>query len=236
MSFTDEVYPNAPLVEVVFEIRFPGELVVECERHRFWQNLREQYPKILVPHASADQALALVPYRFKSEDENLTISIALNRLSLSIRNYQGFAEFKKEITRVFDIFGDTYGIGKLNRVGWRYVNIIPYVREDDLIPLQRLLTLGFKVPKSVPERFDALNFSFNAKRKEGTVTIKVESLIKEDGGQEALLLDFDYGKEDPDLHFNKYKSYLEEAHSFTRELFEDFITGEYREFLRGNIL
>ena len=30
-----EVYPNSPLVEVVCEVRFPGELAIDCRTDEF---------------------------------------------------------------------------------------------------------------------------------------------------------------------------------------------------------
>jgi len=44
-----EIYPNSPLIEVIFEIKFPGEPVVECRRDIFYELVREDYPKVLVP-------------------------------------------------------------------------------------------------------------------------------------------------------------------------------------------
>ena len=74
-EFNSEVYPNQPLVEVVFEIRFPGEVRVECERHLFWEKIRDDYPNVLVPHAQTDKAMALMPYKYLA------------------KNYYGFIKF-----------------------------------------------------------------------------------------------------------------------------------------------
>ncbi|MCK5244887.1 MAG: TIGR04255 family protein, partial [Desulfobacterales bacterium] len=46
-----EVYPNSPLVEVVCEVRFPGELAIECRRDEFYEKIRDRYPTILFPKA-----------------------------------------------------------------------------------------------------------------------------------------------------------------------------------------
>ena len=57
--------------------------------------------------------------------------------------------------------------------------------------------------------------------------------------EEALLLDFDYGKvpsKEVSLEFKNVPDYLYEAHHKTRELFEEFITDDYRQYLKGDVL
>ena len=39
MQNQNEIYPHAPLLETVFEIRFPGELSVECRRDVFFMKV-----------------------------------------------------------------------------------------------------------------------------------------------------------------------------------------------------
>jgi uncharacterized protein (TIGR04255 family) len=236
--FTDEVYPNSPLAEVVFEIRFPGELQVECERHLFWEKIRREYPAIRVPHPNPEKALALVPYRFDRLDKEMTVMVAMNSLTLSALKYPGFKEFKKELIRISKIFGETFKVKKLSRASWRYVNVIPFVRENGLIPLGQFLKLGFKLPSSIPERFKTLSLAFDVETKGGRITTRLETLIREDSKQEAILLDFNYGKDvaQADLCFADVEKYIDEAHTFTRQLFEDLITDEYRQYLRGDVL
>ncbi len=237
-SFTDEVYPNSPLVEVVFEIRFPGELQVECERHLFWEKIRKDYPSIRVPFPEPGKAMALMPYKFDRKDKEMTVMVAMNTLVLSARKYPGFKEFTKEFLRISNIFGETFKIKKLNRAGWRYINVIPFVRERGLIPLHQFLKLGFQLPTSIPEHFKTLDLGFDVETDGGQITTKLETLIRQDSKQEALLLDFDYGKDGTkkELHFANVEKYIDEAHSFTRQLFEDLITDEYRQYLRGDVL
>lgn len=235
---SSEVYPNSPLVEVVFEIRFPGELQVECQRHLFWERIKDDYPTIKVPHPTPEKALALVPYKFVRKDKQMTIMVAINSLALSATTYPGFKEFKKEFLRIHNLFGETFKLKKLKRAGWRYINVIPFVREDGLIPISQFLKLGFKLPSSIPERFKALSLTFDAKTEGGSITTRLDTLVREDGGQEAILLDFDYGKDGNgnELRFSDVEKYIDEGHSFTRQLFEDLITDGYRQYLRGDVL
>lgn len=237
-SVTDEIYPNSPLVEVIFEIRFPGELQIECERHLFWERIRKEYPTIKVPHLKPEKAPALLPYKFDRKDGEMTAMIALNSFALSALKYPGFKEFKKEYLRLYKIFGEVFKIGRLNRAGWRYVNIIPFVREQGSIPLNHFLNLGFKLPECIPERFQTVGLEFVSRLEGATVTTKLNTLINDDTKQEALLLDFDYAIESSatNLELSNVENYMDEAHKFTRQLFEDLVTDEYRQYLKGDTL
>ncbi|GAG28299.1 unnamed protein product, partial [marine sediment metagenome] len=75
------LYPNSPLAEVVFEIRFPGEPAVECRRDDFFALVRQDFPKVWVPNIEAGQAVALQSYHFKSEDDKETLMVAINRFA-----------------------------------------------------------------------------------------------------------------------------------------------------------
>ena len=240
MSTSSEIYPNQPLVEVVFEIRFPGDLGVECEKHRFWNKIRNEYPKVYVPRSAPDEAVALMPYKFRSEDGHTTVMLALNSFAVSSSRYPGFERFREEVIRLYELFSDIYSISTVTRIGWRYINVIPFVRENGVIPLDRYLLLGFKIPNSIPERFKTLSLTFESSGTNGvSIITKLDTLKRSDKTEEALLLDFDYGrtgKDGKDLQFKKVPAYLDEAHANTRQLFEDFITDEYRQYLRGDTI
>ena len=66
-------YPNSPLVEVVFEIRFPDEPSVDCKRDVFYEKIRGSFPRVLVPTTKEGGLAALEPYRFESEDKTMTV-------------------------------------------------------------------------------------------------------------------------------------------------------------------
>ena len=240
MTYSDIVYPNQPLVEVVFEIRFPGDLIIECEKNKFWNLIRDEYPNILVPQSQPDQALALLPYKFRKADGSMTVMVALNSFAISVSKYPGYKVFEKEILRIFELFQSVYQIEKLNRVGWRYINIIQFVRENNVIPLDKFLTIGFKIPSSIPEKFTKLNLTFESLTEDGaSIITDLQTIEKTGANNEALLLDFDYGRMCSSTHqliSKKVPEYLAEAHDKTRQLFEDFITDEYRQYLKGDVI
>jgi len=233
-----DIYHNSPLIEVIFEIKFPGEPVVECRRDIFFDFIREDYSKIFVPQAKEGSFVALEPYHFEKEDRSSGIMLAMNKFSYYCRKYPGFALFKKEVIRLLEMFKKTYPkINTLNRTGFRYVNIIPFTREDGIVPLDRFLKVKLQMPTTIPERYKNISVGFIAKTNGGSITTRIETLFSADKSGEAILLDIDYAKEKEEgLSVANVKKYLEESHTYSRQLFEDLITDSYRMLLRGEAI
>lgn len=229
------IYPNSPLIEVVFEIRFPGELRVECNRDIFYEKIREHFPNVLVPSVKDGGFPALEPYRFESEDTLTGMMIALNKFAYYARRYPGYGQFSKEVLRWVTEFGKIYKVSKLNRSGLRYINIISFSRESGVIPLNRFLKMRLDLPEVFPDNFENLSLVFISKTEWGAITTKIESIITADRSHEAILLDFDYAKE-KDLTIDSVAQYLEESHAHTKRVFEQLITDEYRQYLKGDTI
>lgn len=231
-----EIYPNSPLVEVIFEIRFPGEPVVECRRDIFYELVRKDYSKVLVPPTKEGSFVALEPYRFEKDDGSSGIMLAMNKFSYYSRKYPGFDQFKTEALKLIGKFRKAYPkITKLNRTGFRYVNIIPFTREEGLIPIEQFLKVGLKVPSVIPEKYNKISIGFISEADGDSVTTRVETMTTADQTGEAMLLDIDYAKEKK-LSIGSVKTYIDNSHKCARQLFEDLITDNYRMFLRGESL
>ncbi len=228
-----EIYPNPPLVEVIFEIKFSGEPVVECKRDIFFDLIRKDYSEVFVPQTREGGFIALEPYRFEKEDRSSGIMLAINRFSYYCRKYPGFTVFKKEVIRMIDMFRISYPkISTLNRTGFRYVNIIPFTREEGIVPLDKFLKLRLQLPTTISERYKNINIGFISKTNGGSITTRIETLLAADKSGEAILLDIDYAKEEG-ISINNIKKYLDESHTYSRQLFEDLITDNYRAYLKG---
>ncbi len=227
-----EQYPNQPLIDVAFEIRFPGDPAVECRRDEFFSLVRDKYPNVYVPKLQAGDAPALALYHFKQEDGQATIMTAINKLAYSTKQYPGFDAFKTEVLRIVELFGANFKIGKLTRTGLRYINAIPFVPKGGSIPLREYLKVEFNLPPPVKDDFKTLNFTFASPIGNGIITMRIEHMLAEDKSHEAILLDFDYAMQN-ELAFDKIESYLIESHAVTKQMFESMITDEYRNYIRG---
>lgn len=231
-----EIYPNSPLVEVIFEIRFPGEPIVECRRDIFYEMVREEYSTVLVPQTKEGSFVALEPYRFEKKDRSSGIMLSVNKFAFYCRKYPGFGECKKNVTKLIRNFRSAYPkIDKLSRTGFRYVNIIPFTREEGFVPLDRFLNVRLQIPTAIPEKYTNISLGFISKTGGGSITTRVETLLAADQSGEAILLDLDYAKEEG-LSIKNINKYMDESHNYSRQLFEDLITDNYRMFLRGETI
>lgn len=235
MSKKNEVYQNAPLVEAIFEIRFPVEPAIECNRDKFYEKIRKIYPKVLVPKSFKGRAAALEPYKFEREDNTSGVMLSINNLAVYTRKYEKFALFQKETMEMLSIFQGLFKIQNLDRIGLRYINIIPLTRENNIIPIQSYLNIHVSLPKSIPTDFKSLNIIFVSQTKVGTITTRIEPVISQDQTKEVFILDFDYAKKD-NLKFDLIEKYLNESHNHTKYLFEELITEEYKKVMRGEVI
>lgn len=230
----DALYPNQPLTDVACEVRFAGEMQVECERYRFWDDIRAAYPNVLVPLANDGQPLALQHYRFRADDGVRTVSVALNSFAFSESKYSGHKSFIAEFERLIGIFRKTYPrLGKIKRIGWRYINVIPYSRENELVPLRRYLKLEIPLPSKIFDHTSAIDLSWTGKCFDGEVVLHINSLEKKQSKQEGLLVDIDYGQTREGMGWADVVTILKDARSKCRGIFEDLITDDYRQYLKG---
>lgn len=229
----EELYPNQPVVEVVCEIRFPGELAIECRRDEFQNVVRKDYPNLFVPSLKQGQVVALEPYRLTSDESQTSgIMISLNRFSLFEKQYLGHAKFQREFLRLTKVLLGIVNLDKLNRFGLRYINVVPFARENGLIPLERLLKLGISVPEGVSRDFSNLALTFASKAGGGLLTTRLNPAVHPETKQEVFVLDFDFALTE-NLRFSKLSSYLNAAHKSIHDKFQALITDGYRQFLRG---
>ena len=113
--------------------------------------------------------------------------------------------------------------------------MIPYTRENGLVPLNRFISADISFPNVGSNEFENISLMLITRVKDGSITTRIESIIRADDQQEALLLDFDFGLTEK-LMFSKIKAHVNKAHKETRGLFESLITDKYREYLRGETI
>lgn len=230
-KLNDEVYPRAPLVEVVFELRFPGEPAVECHRDELFQFVRAKMPVVKVPEVSSPEHFKFRTYQYTSEDNAFTVMAGLNLLLYSSKRYTGFTEFKAQLLPIFEYFIDRFKISPLKRFGFRYINAIPFAREDNFIPLSKYFRSKFSVSPDIADHMEQCDITLVQKVNEGKVITKVAAMRKQSDSQEALLLDIDYFRT-AGLNASKFAQYLDEGHLGAKRYFESIITDQYRDFLK----
>jgi uncharacterized protein (TIGR04255 family) len=222
-------YPNAPVQEVIFEIRFPGEPAIECKRDLFFERVREEFPEVHVPtfQPGERQAVALMPYHFKSADRSQSILTALNLFAFASSRYPGFRAFREEASRWLKEFAALFKIDRLTRTGLRYINLIPLIPES---PASDLLKVGVTLGDYPADSIRNLVIGLEIPRSAGVLTMRLAP--RPDSKESQLVLDFDYAKTE-NLSIANIDEYLQESHDETKQLFEGLLTDSYRSYLRG---
>ena len=236
MNKSVEVYPNAPLKEAVFEIRFPGEPAIECHRDRFFNKIRKEYPELSVPRSMVGDAISLKPYLFEKSDRTASIGLSINTFFVSVKKYNGYNIFKKEVLKIVSYFREVFPeITHIKRTGLRYINIIPFTRETGIIPIENYLNINVMFLKSMPTSFKNFTFLFVSDAGEGNVTTRIEPALSPDKS-EAIILDFDYTKEATGLTIESVGKYMDDSHLYTKSIFEDLLTANYKKYMKGDVI
>jgi uncharacterized protein (TIGR04255 family) len=230
----EEVFPNAPLIESVFEIKFPGNPALECKRDALYAEFEERFPLVKVPHNESGMLPAMPMYQFASADGNKAILSSIRSVGFSSKSYLGFAKFKKEALEILHFAIAKFKIRKLVRTGLRYTNVIPFTRENHSIPAARFLNMKVVLPEVAPQTFENIALMMTSKvSNDGKLTTRVESGIV--GASESLVVDFDFFKEG-NLSPNALSEYIENSHKHTKQFFAALITDDYRKVMRGEVL
>jgi uncharacterized protein (TIGR04255 family) len=113
---------ETPLVEATVEIRFPGDARIDRFRGDFQLLNRDSYPQLFVPQVVPGQAPALQHYRFSTENQMSSVSLAVNSLSVSTREYPGWSLFKERVLNLWGLLNDEIGPKTITRIGVRFLN------------------------------------------------------------------------------------------------------------------
>ncbi len=225
----EELYPNSPLIEVVSEVRFEPELNIQCNIDRFHNKIRSMYPDLSVQQSPQ---LPLFAYLFENRSKQNGIRVSLNSFSYFEKKYSGHKSFIDNFCNLVSLFLQTYKLSNFRRLGWRYVNLIPFTRERGLIPIKRFLNINIKIADFDNNNFENFSTFFISKTSCGSITIKIETQLNVVDGQESILLDFDHSITTK-LSPKKIGESISNVHQETRQIFESLITESYRSYLRG---
>ncbi len=228
-------YVNSPLVQTVFEIRFPGEPAIECHRDEFFARIRDEFPNVGVPNTEPGKPIALQPYHFKSQDGSETVMVALNRFAYATQRYPGFRAFEPKALNLTQQFCKQFKIDRLTRTGLRYINLIPFLREGRVIPWKMYFTVDLTLPATSPDDFMNVDLAFEARCAKGVIKTRIACGKTADASKELFLLDFDFAKTDR-LTTRKLRTYIKESHDHTKKVFEGIVSDSYKAVMRGEVI
>ena len=131
-------YQKSPLIEVVFQLRFPTILSINAKQPmEFQDKIREKYPfyqegdeqqneMIIGPDGNPVQikTSSAKNYAFISSEESYKINLTASFISIYTLKYTQWEEFRKHIEFVVPIFETVYKPAFYTRVGLRYIDVI----------------------------------------------------------------------------------------------------------------
>ncbi|MCU7838889.1 MAG: TIGR04255 family protein [Candidatus Thiodiazotropha sp. (ex Troendleina suluensis)] len=237
MAKEGPLYPNQPLREVATEVRFRGDLSIENIRAVFQKKINSEYPVLKAPGAQQGVAPSLQPFRFETECGRSGVQVAINSISYFTRDYPGYVAFMRAFEPVTKVFFGLLGPVNTTRIGWRYINAIPFTRENGLLPLSRIFKDNDIYGNSLSLETDQLSTFLVKSFDDFRLNIKLESTTPASSlDEEVIILDIDAFQEfKPDVAMNDQEtiSVIRHMHDASRSVFENLISDGYREFLKG---
>jgi uncharacterized protein (TIGR04255 family) len=132
------IYGKNPLIEVVFQVRFPRFLTIETEPPSEFQKLviaefpiyeQRQIFQFTISLGQSERSDTQGKiHAFQTADRHNTITLASDNLAVSCTRYERWENFVGLITKMLTAFHQTYRLPIFTRVALRYVDVVN--RED----------------------------------------------------------------------------------------------------------
>lgn len=224
----EEIFPNSPLREVAFEIRFAPKLRVAAELWRLQEQLSNQYP-IVAKETEVQPNGSLVEFAaFQSTQNARVIKVSHQSFLIAFTHYTSFEEYKAEVIKQTDLFCETFDIDVFTRIGLRYVNEITL---PDLNPLTltKYIRPIINFDSFPPETVNQFAIEMQLRHTKHPVTLRAALLS---GSSWVYVLDIDChsGKQ---TSAREWTNLLDQFHDSAQRIFLDHITEEYKQRMRG---
>lgn len=134
-------WKNPPLLEAVFEIRFPPLPDYALFLTHIHTLAKEKYPHLErvktfeIDMPPGVQIGGIPLHRFINSDKNFLFQTGIDLISVNVLAYKGFAAFLEQIKEVLVSVQAFVEFGKLSRVGLRYINRFEVVEDNALSSL-----------------------------------------------------------------------------------------------------
>jgi uncharacterized protein (TIGR04255 family) len=195
------LFPNPPLKEASFEIRFNPLLKIQRDLSNFQEQIAAEYP-VLGKDSSVVGSEQVETFVFKSEDEKRIVRASIKSFGFSTLAYHGYIPFKKELLEKTELFCNCFDINTFKRVGLRYINNIEIEERDNYFNLvefvQPLIDLG-RVPVKELRRYAQ---EIALRKDIGQVTIRsglmpLPPQVSRELAKAVVVLDLDVDTEEP---------------------------------------
>jgi uncharacterized protein (TIGR04255 family) len=213
-EFPRVIFRRNPLKVVVAQVRFPSVYALEQAAgvSAFQEGLRAQYPlatprggELLVsvgPAGFTPPVTQLGPWRFQTDDEQWTVAVTPESVSLETSSYSRFEEFRSRFEQVLHVTDQTIRPARQERIGLRYVNEISHPEAKSVSDWQKFLDselLGIAGGELLKEYVTQSMQQVLVVLEDGRLTIR-HGYVRQDDDRSVYFLDIDAYEETPS-HF-----------------------------------
>src|ERR1700688_3341698 len=103
-----ENFPNAPLSEASYEIRFDPKLRIPAEVWRLQEQVGASCPNFSVENAFVLGGAIMPTFTFASKDRTVMVRVSQQNLGIIMTSYPGFAEFRRKVVEWTGSFCQMY--------------------------------------------------------------------------------------------------------------------------------
>ncbi len=234
--------PNAPLVEVIFEVRWAINDAQEVEVHQYlhgdlFNAIKDTYPyrESLLPHNIPLEMVIGVPsHRFRANpDKYPLIQVGVGLLTVNTTDdYYDWETYQttcvsatRQLLEVFEPIQQkeyitlTLQYQDFIAVDFSEHNIYQYLEEYLHIQLKQNFF-------ETTENPSAINISFHYKTSKGILEVSLKHAIHNQQQKEGLLITFNMTQNKTTPSIDSIKQWLEEAHHITANAFKKMTEGK----------
>ena len=201
---------NAPLAEVVCQVRFPPILRISAEEPTaFQERIRNSFPLVDLEHAfvlhvpgpGANDAPSAEPkasiYRFHTPDKQMTISLAADFYAVSTTAYTHWRDFARVLGMVHEAAVQVYRPAYATRIGLRYINRLTLRNTgcETIADLLGVLRAELTAPIRNPAWGEAVEMRCRLVLPDGPARLTLGTVFETQGDEPAFVLDLDYFEE-----------------------------------------
>ena len=201
---------NAPLAEVVCQVRFPPILRISAEEPTAFQEcIRDSFPLVDLEHAfvlrmpgpgaqdmpSAEPKASI--YRFHTADGQTTISLAADFYAVSTTAYTHWGDFARLLGMASAAVERVYRPAYATRIGLRYINRLTLQNTDNetVGQLLGILRPELTAPVNNPSWGEAIEMRCRLVLPDDPARLTMSTVFETQAGAPAFLLDLDYFEE-----------------------------------------
>lgn len=208
-TFDDVYLENAPLREVICQVRFPTVLSISAREPAELQELiRDQLPlyefergvALEISPGKIEGALQSTPpiYRFRTSGRETTLSVSQDFFAINTTAYRHWDDFLHILEMSYQAVRKVYRLSYATRIGLRYINFL--TREntasasfEDLIKVIQPELRGMLQAAIIsnPENLPVFVHHVRIPNDEGILSLNVSLIREKDIPEAQIVLDFD---------------------------------------------